>query len=180
MAEEVKVKKERAKRKTSPRYLYRGGKSRPCPHISERLKLQWQDPEYRAKQLTTLREGQRKHGSVRYGVPDGMRKSQAKWFWRQARFEATLTMKKLDKAGVLDDADEFAREALHSALSIMRMEITQKDRLAAARLVLDFTKAKPAQKSEITVNKAEEWLAQVTQQNEKADEGDAGDAEASS
>jgi hypothetical protein len=109
-----------------------------------------------------------------------MVRSQAKWFWRQARFEATLTMKKLDKAGVLNDADDQAREALHAALSIMRMEIAQKDRLAAARLVLDFTKAKPAQRTELTVNKAEEWLAQVTQQNEKADQGDAGDAQASS
>ena len=90
-------------------------------------------------------------------------------------------MNKLEKAGVLIDADDMAKEALHEALSIMRMEIAQKDRLAAARLVLDFTKAKPAQKTELTVNKAEEWLAAVTADNVKeADQSDAGDAEASS
>jgi hypothetical protein len=148
------------------------------PATTERNLRNWADPVYRAEHSARLAAmaGQGR----RYGIPNGMNRRQAKWFWRQARFEATLTMKKLDKAGVLNDADEHAREAIHAALSVMRMEVAQPVRLAAARLVLDFTKAKPAQRTELTVNKAEEWLAQVTEQNEKADKGDAGDAQASS
>lgn len=97
----------------------------------------------------------------RTGTPNGMNAAQAKWFRRQAKFEASLTMKKLEKAGVLDDADDMAKDALHTALTIMRMEGHMGHRLAAARLVLDFTKAKPAQKQELTISKAEDWLEAV-------------------
>lgn len=87
-----------------------------------------------------------------------------KRFQKQARFEATLTMKKLDAAGVLDDTDAQSREAIHKGLEIMRNGAASvKDQLAAARLVLDFTKAKPASKTELTVSAAEEWLDAVTQ-----------------
>ncbi len=141
-----------------------------------RMTATWADPE----RAEARRQAIRDNTPGRFGIPNGMNKKQAKFFWRQARFEAALTMNKLEKAGVLDDADEMSREALKEALAIMRMPIQQKDRLAAARLVLDFTKAKPAQRTELTVNKAEEWLAAVTEANGKeADEGDAGDAQAS-
>lgn len=100
-------------------------------------------------------------------VGTNMRKTQVKVFLRQARLEATLTMKKLDKAGVLDDADDMARAALHEALVVMRGPTTAKDKLTAARLVLDFTKAKPASKQEIQVSTAEAWLEEVTQDNAK-------------
>lgn len=132
------------------------------------------DPAWKATQLAKMRAGLAASTGIktRSGVPDGMRKSQAKVFWKQARFEAALTMNKLEEAGVINPADTMANEALKEALTIMRMPIAQKDRLSAARLVLDFTKAKPAQKTELTVNKAEEWLAAVTEDNAgKTNEG---------
>lgn len=98
------------------------------------------------------------------GMPRGMTRAIWKRFQKQARFEATLTMKKLDAAGVLDDTDAQSREAIHKGLEIMRNGAASvKDQLAAARLVLDFTKAKPASKTELTVSAAEEWLDAVTQ-----------------
>jgi hypothetical protein len=131
----------------------------------------WADPQWRAD-LLARREGRRADGLMTTtGLPKGLDLEQFKFFRRQARFEATMTMKKLDKAGVLDDCDEYAREALHAAIETMRMPIPPKDKISAARLVLDFTKAKPAQKQEITVTKAEEWLAAVTEDNGKTDEG---------
>ena len=110
--------------------------------------------------------------TIRRGLPAGMDQKTFRFFQRQARFEATMTMKKLDAAGVTVDCDEYAREALTTALEQMRLPIHPKEKLAAARLVLDFTKAKPAQKQEITVTKAEEWLEAVTADNGKGtDEG---------
>jgi hypothetical protein len=114
--------------------------------------------------------GQRRRN--RAGIPQGMNLEQAKRFWRQARFEATLAMKKLEAAGVLDDADEQSREALRYAIEKIKDKTTAPAHgLMAARLVLDFTKAKPAQKSEVTINKAEEWLEAVTADNAKAEQG---------
>jgi hypothetical protein len=154
--------------------------------MSERFRKMWQDPAMREKMLSRRAEvaAERKAAGnpinpSHAGVPWGMRRAQVKRFQKQARLEATLSMKKLTKAGVLtDDTAPEAREALHTALEVMRMPGDPKSKLAAARLVLDFTKAKPASKSEVTINTAEEWLAQVTEVNEQITY--VGDAEASS
>jgi hypothetical protein len=139
------------------------------------MKARWADPEYRER-MTAHNARISRGGAKRRRVPDGMRREQAKWFWRQAKFEATLTMKKLEKAGLLEGDDEHAKEALHTALTIMRAPVIQKDQLAAARLVLEYTKAKPAQKQEITVNKAEEWLAAVVEDAKETQQGATGGA----
>jgi hypothetical protein len=47
----------------------------------------------------------------------------------------------------------------------------QKLKLAAARLVLDFTKSKPASKSIVAVDEAEAWLSKIAEDN--ADSGEA-------
>lgn len=63
---------------------------------------------------------------------------------------------------------EFAREAIVAAVETMRMEaISPKDKLAAARLVLDFTLAKPAAQAEVTVKRAEDFLADIAVEMEQ-------------
>lgn len=143
---------------------------------SEVLKQFWADPVWRAETLAKKEGPHRKaveEGRVTCaGSHWGLNKKQLATFRRQARFEATLTMKKLEQAGILEDTDEQSKEAIHTALTIMRMlPVPPRDRLAAARLVLDFTKAKPAQKQEITVTSAEQWLDEVTADAQKTDEG---------
>ena len=54
--------------------------------------------------------------------------------------------------------DVYAIEALKAAVEIMREPGQNRDRLTAARMVLDFTKTKPAAKSEVTIGKAEAFL----------------------
>lgn len=108
----------------------------------------------------------------RFGVPDGMRKKQADPLNQAALQSAKDTMAKLKQAGVIDDADAQAQEALESALTVMRKPGDKKVQLAAARLVLEYTKSKPASKVEATVNKAEEWLAAIAMGNDD-DKGEA-------
>jgi len=130
----------------------------------------WKDPAWRERQRAKASE----FAGRPAGLPIGVNRETHKRFVKQARLEATLTMKKLEAAGVIDEADGQAKEALHCALTIMRTgDLTVKDRLAAARTVLEWTKAKPAQKTELTVTKAEEWLEAVTQDNgnTETDEG---------
>jgi hypothetical protein len=180
-----KPKRVQRKRKTSSRS---SGLKDGSP-ASRRLKELWADPEWREEQLRKRALGQAKRKDQgpnktlpagRFGVPDGMRKPEALAKWAEAKESAKQTMAELEKAGLLDGADEQAKAALEAAVEVMRSPMDQKIKLAAARLVLDFTKSKPASKTDITVNKAEEWLAAVAATGED-DEGKASeDAQASS
>lgn len=68
--------------------------------------------------------------------------------------------------------DEYSKEALKTAVEVMRVDGATRERLQAARLVLDFTKSKPANKSEVTIGKAEDFLASLLADDEKeADDG---------
>lgn len=72
------------------------------------------------------------------------------------------------KKGFEIPKSEFAREAIEAAVESMRMEaINVKDKLAAARLVLEFTMAKPAAQSEVTVKTAESFLADIAKEMEE-------------
>lgn len=139
------------------------------------MKLKWQDPVYRAERSEASRLAQEKRRGEpggRLGVPDGMRKAQADELNNEARESAKQTMADLEKAGVLADDTDAAKEALEATLTIMRSPGDKKVRLQAAGQVLAYTKSKPASKSELTVNKAEEWLAAVATANDGSNEGE--------
>ena len=57
--------------------------------------------------------------------------------------------------------DEYAKAALETAVEVMRVPGDNRERVAAARLVLDFCKQKPASKNEVTIGKAEEFLSSL-------------------
>ena len=49
----------------------------------------------------------------------------------------------------------------------MRTPGETKERLSAARLVLEFTEAKPASKSDVTLHQAEVWLEELAAEDDK-------------
>lgn len=104
---------------------------------------------------------------TRKGVPDGMRREEAEQMWIEARKKAKEDMAKLEKAGLIDPADEQASEAMQATLEVMRSPMNQQIRLQAARQVLEWTKAKPASKQEMTINAAEAWLASLADGEDK-------------
>lgn len=69
-------------------------------------------------------------------------------------------MKKMADKGQLPD-DPRAVEAIETGLTIMRTQEDQKLKLNAARMILDFTKAKPTTKIEHTVKTAEDYLDEL-------------------
>jgi hypothetical protein len=166
--EAVVIKKPRKKRrKRSPRPTrYRGRLKRPGVVAAQ--KALWADPVWKAAMMEKRRlAGIAKRGfSSRFGVPDGMRKAEAEKLNALAKESAKQTMSELEKAGVLDDADAQAKEALETTIEIMRKPGDKKVQLAAARQVLEWTKAKPATKTDLTVNKAEAWLAEISEKND--------------
>ena len=70
-----------------------------------------------------------------------------------------------------DIKDDYAKDALQTPVEIMQVPGETRERLAAARLVLDFTNSSPASISEVTIGKAEEFLASLL--NEEDEDGQA-------
>jgi hypothetical protein len=157
---QIKKRARRKKRKTSPRPSRTLGRQKK-PGVSSYMKARWQDPVYRAAMVEKRRQEALLPKRTRQGVPDGMRLKEATKLNEAAAESAKETMTELRKAGAIDGSDPRAEEALEQAVKIMRAPGDKKVQLAGARLVLEFTKSKPASKSDITVNKAEEWLAEV-------------------
>lgn len=107
------------------------------------------------------------------GVPDGHRKHTIEPIRKQAREEAEKVVEVMTKKIPVES--DYAREALTTAVEVMRSPDSTRDRLTAARLVLDFTKQKPATKSEMAISQAEsflEGLLQEEQQHEQETERD--------
>ena len=97
----------------------------------------------------------------RLGTPDGMRSDEAAHEWRFARMYAKEVTKIMVDKGQLED-DPRVTKAFSAAVEVLESPMSQREKLAAARLILDFLKAKPVSKSEVTVQKAEDWLTAVT------------------
>lgn len=85
----------------------------------------------------------------------------------KAKAEAIEIVKIMEKKLEIPK-DEFAREALTTAVEIMRIDaINAKDKLAAARTVLEWTMAKPSSSSEVTIKSAESFLDDIAAEIEK-------------
>lgn len=160
----------RKKTKTPP-----PNKTGTNPNAGARLKELWADPVWAAAQREKLainaakRKG--KPGS-RLNVPDGFRKHEALANWAWAHASAKETVATMIKNGVIDGEDVRATEALEFNIATMRGDHDIRSRLAAASKVLEYTKSKPVAKSEVTLNKAEDWLAQVAASESNEDEQD--------
>jgi hypothetical protein len=164
----------RKQRKRSPRPLKSIG-YRPSAAKSAALKRRWENPEYRAEASAKLNEIRKPQ--PRLGVPDGMRKAQADAEWQKAgvladRFiEIMKENEELPEVVIPGSEAEMAQEALKEAFRIAVGPQGVKDRIAAINTVLNFTKAKPESKSKLTVNKAEEWLAEIAIDMKKDNDG---------
>lgn len=103
-----------------------------------------------------------KKGGRRVGVP---RKLTVKAYEARLAEQTTIVhriMKKMADNGQLPD-DPRAVEALETSMILLRTQEDAKLKLAAARLVLDFTKSKPTAKVEHTVRTAEDLLDEMAE-----------------
>ena len=115
----------------------------------------------------------RKNPGRPFGVPDGHTAKTIAPVREQAKQDAKKVVKIMSEKFNIED--EYQKEALTTAVEVMRLDGQSRERLAAARLVLDFTKSKPASKSDVTISRAEDFLASLLteeeQPHEQADEG---------
>lgn len=99
------------------------------------------------------------------GVPDGFRRDQIEPIRADAKKEAKQLVSIMKEKFNIED--QYSVEALETAVEVMRVPGETRERLAAARLVLDFTKQKPVAKSEVSIGKAEEFLSSLLEDNEQ-------------
>lgn len=161
-------------------------RSKRNPAASERSKLLWQDPAYRekvlAKRQAIIDAKPKSERHSRVGVPNGMRRPHAKRLWGVARKQAKRFIKIMEDNGELEkvvipgsDAD-MAKRALAEAFTLAVGPNTEvKTKIAALKVVLDFTKEKPVSKQKLTLDKSEEWLAALEAEMKSDGSGQAGD-----
>jgi hypothetical protein len=140
----------RAKRPLKPKMT---GRARD-PSVNP-LALQHQTPEGRAKFRLMLSTRKNKGGRPK-GTPDGYSLKAITPIRAKAKEDAERIVKIMAVENQIDDI--YAIEALKAAVEIMREPGQNRDRLTAARMVLDFTKTKPATKQDVTIGRAEEFL----------------------
>ena len=106
------------------------------------------------------RENGKKGGRPR-GVPDGYNKETIK----PARAQAKLDSQKVVELMSDKLETEYEKEALGTAVEIMRTDGGNRERLQAARLILDFTRSKPATKSDVSISRAEDFLTSLLEES---------------
>lgn len=103
------------------------------------------------------------------GAYDGYTRIERNKHKAKAKAESKEIVRLMEKKGFEVPKAEFARESIETAVEIMRMhEISPKDKLAAARTVLEWTMAKPVAQSEVSIKKAEDFLDLVSLEEKKA------------
>lgn len=141
------------KRPKAPRPAKNLNMARPAS--KNPLAQQHLTPEGRQKHRLMLANRQNKGGRPQ-GTPDGYTLETITPIRNRAKSDAKKIVTIMSEENGIDDI--YALEALRAAVEIMREPGQNRDRLTAARMVLDFTKTKPASKQELVIGKAEEFL----------------------
>jgi len=141
-------------------------RKRPAtPTETNPLIQQHKTPEGRAKYRLMLLT--RRKGGRPLGVPDGYTAKTIKPIVDKAKRDAKKVVSIMTKETPMEDPR--AAEALETAVEIMRTPIHNRDRLQAAKIILDFTKIKPVAKSEVTIGNAEAFLTSLLDGDEEED-----------
>lgn len=128
------------------------------PDISDELGM-WSYASSRESRLVVFRNQPGFPQMSRAAIPDGMSRAESKKMWEVAKQRAKNDLEKI--MAVLPDTDEMIQEALLTTLEVMRSPQNIEYRLRAARQLLDFLKAKPVAKTEVTVETAEGFLSSI-------------------
>ena len=153
--------KPRKPRAKSPSKVGQGKHPQKAPKNNYFVTLM-QTEEGRALRRKWSRKPRKNAGRPR-GVPDGYSKEQIEPIRAKVKTEAQKVVEIMAKE--YDIEDEYAKAALETAVEVMRMVGDNRERVAAARLVLDFTKQKPASKSEVALSKAEDFLSSLIEED---------------
>lgn len=133
------------------------------------MREKYKDPAFRA-QMEEKVWGPRRRGEIgaaRHRIPDGYTKETAAVMFAEAEKKAEIVLAKLKEKEVVDfsnlptsDADR-AELALKECLTIGLSDSATQYRISALGQVLKYCRVAPERKSRITVESAEQWLAEA-------------------
>lgn len=99
------------------------------------------------------------------GATESYLKSERDKIKAVAKAEAKEIVKYMESKGYVIPKVEFAKEAIETAVELMRRDdINPKDKLAATKTVLEFTLSKPATESTVNVRSAESFLEDIAKE----------------
>lgn len=102
------------------------------------------------------------------GATDGFSAYRRKKMIATAQAEAKVIVKAMEDKGIVIPKDQYAREAFETVVTEMRRkDLLPKDKLSAARTVLEWSMAKPAAETNVTVKRAEDFLSEIADELEK-------------
>jgi hypothetical protein len=143
-------------------------------------KCKREDPERFAEMRRKAESTGRLSSGRPKGVKPGFSKQVVADAYETAKQRAEVRYAEMEKNGEIDiNLDQAAKIALKAALQVVEANnsvaedhpnkqlVAPKDIIAAARLVLDFSMAKPAAKNEVTVKTTEDWLADLLDEGKK-------------
>lgn len=131
-------------------------------------------PEGRALHRSWMKKPKGPNVGRPWGTHDGHTAKDMKPIRDKAKQEAKKVVKIMSENPEYNIDDKYSKEALETSVEIMRTApASARDRLTAARLILDFTRSKPAAKSEVTIGKAEAFLSSLLDSEEEEEQTDA-------
>ena len=95
------------------------------------------------------------------GLPTGYDLKTFKRYQKRAGQEARRIIKYMKAKSIFEADNHIAEEAVEEVLTILRNPASTKDKLAAAKTLLEYTQRKPVAASEMTLNNAESFLDSV-------------------
>lgn len=118
-------------------------------------------PEMTAKRLEALRKWREANPGMGHrakGQPDGVRKKDWLIIKEKAAKTAVKAIKIMSDKKIWQADNDVAEKAMQAALEILAAPGEHRNKLAAAKTILDFTQSKPVVKNETTLKTAEQFL----------------------
>jgi hypothetical protein len=153
------------------------------PAAGQKLKELWQTPEFRERMKQRDRDRVERMKTdpefhmrcTRVGVPDGYRRRHIERMRPDAQAAAERFIKRMEDEGQLQKVtipgsdEDMAKEVLKEAYVMAVLPGDRRERLAAMRTVLEYTKSKPASTQKIDLT-SDQWLEAAVK--EMKDNGD--------
>ena len=95
------------------------------------------------------------------GQPDGVRKKDWLIIKEKAAAKAERAIEIMAEKKIWEADNDVSSKAMKAAIEILEAPGEHRNKLAAAKVILDFTQTKPVVKSETTLKTAEEFLSSL-------------------
>lgn len=119
-----------------------------------------------------MRSGKEHRPGRGLGVLDGTRKTTIEPIRLQAKQDAQKVWNYMTEQKIFQADNNVAEESVKTLVEILRLPGAEKDRISAAKALLEYTQRKPASHSEVTLNKAESFLEAVLMESNSAEGAD--------